>query len=93
MYVVKQQENEVIYYIIVKYIKKLRKKKQNTNKHKILYKKMTKNKEINVNIQCFFFYWLITSKAGLEEQIFLKNEYKTLLWQMIYVYKLGAHYQ
>lgn len=54
MYVVKQQENEVIYYIIVKYIKKLRKKKQNTNKHKILYKKMTKNKEINVNIQCFF---------------------------------------
>lgn len=31
MYVVKQQENEVIYYIIVKYIKKLRKKK---TKHK-----------------------------------------------------------
>jgi len=49
MYVVKQQVNEVIYYIIVKYIKKL--KKNNTNKHKILYKKMTKNKEINVNIQ------------------------------------------
>jgi len=36
MYVVKQQVNEVIYYIIVKYIKKL--KKNNTNKHNLFSK-------------------------------------------------------
>lgn len=40
MYVVKQHENEVIYYIIVKYIKKLKKKTtQNKNERKTYTKK------------------------------------------------------